>query len=283
VPFHVPLDTAQADFPEYSFVRALTPSEQKAAFHVRTASGEDLCLKLIAPDYEIDRLNREILALQSIDHPNVVQLREYTFSSRPGQQRHFIIEEFVEGEDLSSRIATGQPWPLSEVAKFFSALFSGLQALHALRIVHRDLKPSNIRVRTDGSPVIIDFGLARHLGLPDLTKTSDGAEIGTPLYFAPEQWNGTKRDVDHRTDLFAAGILLHQALTGEHPFFQPGMSRVALKDATCTSTTFQTRPAYTQLRKEWALITSRLLEKERVRRPASASQVSGILSKLGVA
>src|ERR1022692_1514960 len=60
--------------------------------------------------------------------------------------------------------------------------------------------------------------VARHLGLPDLTKTSIGAAVGTPAYFAPEQWEGSRRDIDHRRDLFAAGILLYQALLGRHPF-----------------------------------------------------------------
>jgi Ser/Thr protein kinase RdoA (MazF antagonist) len=80
MPYTVDIQTAIAMFPEYTFVCPLTPSEQKAAFHVKTATGADLCLKLIAPHYERDRLDREIQALQSIDNPNVVKLVEYTFS-----------------------------------------------------------------------------------------------------------------------------------------------------------------------------------------------------------
>src|SRR5882724_108382 len=91
MPYRVDIKDAQQTFPDYCFIRQLTPSEQKAAFHVKDKAGNNLCLKLIAPNYERDRLDREIQALQTIDHPNVVRLIEYTFSSKAGQQRHYII------------------------------------------------------------------------------------------------------------------------------------------------------------------------------------------------
>jgi eukaryotic-like serine/threonine-protein kinase len=161
MPYTVDIKDAEKMFPDYKFVRPLTPSEQKAAFQIEDKEGKMLCLKLIAPSYERDRLDREITALQSIDHRNVVKLVEYTFSSTQGQQRHYIIEEFVEGQDLQATLIPGKPWPLKEATLFFSALCAGLFALKEKGIVHRDIKPANIRVRPDGSPVIIDFGLAR--------------------------------------------------------------------------------------------------------------------------
>ena len=110
MPYTVDIKDAETMFPDYTFIRALTPSEQKAAFHVKDKAGADFCLKLIAPNYERDRLDREILALQTINHPNVVRLIEYTFSSKPGQQRHYIVEEFIEG-----RRFTGQAHPREAV------------------------------------------------------------------------------------------------------------------------------------------------------------------------
>src|SRR5687768_8494773 len=138
--------------------------------------------------------------------------------------------------------------------------------MHDKHIVHRDLKPKNVRVRADGSPVIIDFGLARHLSLPDLTKTADGAAIGTPIYFAPEQAdpNSTKREIDRRTDLFALGVMLYQALTGRHPFAQPAMSYSKLCDAICKSQDHLNQPEFTALPAEWRTLLTRLLEKDRV-------------------
>ncbi len=281
MPFIVPIDQARAEYPEFTFISGLTPSEQKAAFHVRNSAGEDLCLKIIAPSFDMDRLQREILALQAISHRNVVSLREYTFTTAHGKQRHYLIEEFVAGHDLTQELQAGVPWPLDRAQTFFSDLCDGLGALRAAAVVHRDLKPSNIRVRVDGSPVIIDFGLARHLGLSDLTRTADGAAIGTPLYFAPEQFSGTKHDIDHRTDLFAVGVLLYQAVVGHHPFLTNSMTTLQeLRDAVCLSNQFGNDPVISALPPRWRILITRLLEKERARRPQEASQVAAILRKL---
>ena len=143
-------------------------------------------------------------------------------------------------------------------------------------------KPENIRVRPDQTPVIIDFGLARHLGLPDLTQTSLGAGIGTPIYFAPEQFDGTKHDIDHRTDLFALGILIYEAITGESPFFHNTMTtRAQLRQAVCESNVHLTKPSFLALDQGWKVLLTRLLEKERAKRPADAGQVGRLLRKLG--
>jgi len=283
MPYSVSITDAEKMFPDFTFVRALTPSEQKAAFQVKDkATNTDLCLKMIAPNYERDRLDREIQALQSINHPNVVKLIEYTFSSKAGYQRHYIVEEFIEGQDLTAILIPSKPWDVKAVAGFFSAVCDGLFAMHQKEIVHRDLKPANIRVRPNGSPVIIDFGLARHLNLPDLTLTTAGAAIGTPRYFAPEQFDGTKHDIDHRTDLFALGILVYEALTGESPFYNSKMtSRAQLRQATCESTVHLTKPLFQALDPKWRSLVTRLLEKERARRPSDAQQVGLLLRKLG--
>lgn len=281
MPFTVPINDAQADFPEYKFIQALTPSEQKAAFHVQNANGEDLCFKIIAPNYSVDRLQREIIALQTLDHPNVVSLREYTYSSTPTQQRHYMIEDFIDGEDLADRLTASVPWSRVDTANFFIPLSEGLNALYEAKIVHRDLKPNNIRVRPDGSPVIIDFGLARHLDKSDITLTVEGAAIGTPVYFAPEQFIGTKREIDHRTDIFAVGIIMYQALTGNHPFAQSRQTRQQLSDAICSSDAHLNTIEFRSLPSQWKLLVSKLLEKERGKRIQNARQISTILQKIG--
>ena len=281
MPFVVPLDKAQAEYPEYIFIEALTPSEQKAAFHVEDQAGNHCCLKIIAPNYDVVRLQREILALQSLAHPNVAKFKEYTCSYKEGHNRHCLVEEYIDGTDLSNKFQKDQEWSKSDASKFFAELCDGLSALEEKNIVHRDLKPSNIRVRSSGSPVIIDFGLIRCLDLPDRTRTVNGAAIGTPPYFAPEQFQGTKYDIDHRTDLFAVGILLYEALFAQHPFNRSGMSYQELSEAVCNSDDHLNVTQFAALPDKWRLIIEKLLEKERSKRPYSALQVASILRKIG--
>jgi len=279
MPFNITIEDAKKQFPSLTFVKSLTPSEQKAAFHVVDSEDNNLCLKIIAPNYDIARLNREIHALQTVDHPNVAKLKEYVYSSKNGQQEHYMIEEYIEGRDMTA-ILEGI-WDFNNVVSFFSQLCDGLEALRKTHIVHRDLKPSNIRVRTTGEPVIIDFGLARILNLPDVTATIEGAKIGTPMYFAPEQFKGTKRDIDHRTDLFALGTLMFQAITGTHPFFITQMTMKALEDAVCLSSDYKNNSIFRSLDVKIQLLINKLLKKERVNRPTCAGQVKKILNMIG--
>ena len=281
MPYEVSIEGAKTLYPDYVFIAPLTPSEQKAAFHVRDKSGQDLCLKLIAPDYDLDRLKREIDALRKLNHPNVARLVEYVFASSASQQKHHIVEEFISGSDLSASLENGAPWYIKEAAAFCRDLANGLEQLRIIKVVHRDLKPSNIRRREDGSPVIIDFGLARHLELPDLTRTADGAEIGTPVYFAPEQFEGTKHDIDHRTDLFAFGILCYFALIGRHPFLGASpLTYGVVRLSICESNTWQEDERFQALPPNWQIILKKLLAKSRGDRPHSAGLVANLLDKI---
>jgi serine/threonine protein kinase len=280
MPFTVPMSVAATQFPEYKFIAPLTPSVQKAAFHVKDTSGNDLCLKIISPDYDIDRLSREIQALQELNHPNVVRLIGYTRSLVAGNQKHYMIEQFIEGCDLSVLLHSGFQ-NRSDIANLFVGISDGLSALADHNIVHRDLKPSNIRVKPDGTSVIIDFGLARLLTLPDLTPTSQGAAIGTLMYFSPEQCRGNKHNIDHRTDLFALGIMLYEALIGRHPFCIGNMTDSQLRDAICDSEDCFNDPKFVTLPTPWKILVKKLLSKERAIRPLKAHQVSAIFHKIG--
>jgi eukaryotic-like serine/threonine-protein kinase len=281
VPFSVPIESARAQFPNFEFITALTPSAQKAAFHVRRQN-KDFCLKIIAPNQALDRVQREVLAMQSIEHPNVVRLLEYEYSARAGTARHYLVEEFIPGNDLSAHMVSGQRWPVERIIAVFGPVCDGLAELQAHQIVHRDLKPSNIRIRTDGTPVIIDFGLARLLDMESLTQTHEGAMFGTPRYFAPEQFKGTKRDIDHRTDLYTLGVLLYEAAVGKHPSYSSQMQTInELSEAVCHSESFIDESTFQALPSNLRLIIRRLLEKERARRPASASVVATLLRALG--
>lgn len=280
--FTVAIDSARKLVPEYKFLKALTPSAQKAAFHVQDSDGRDLCLKIISPNVDptdMVRIQREIKAMHEIVHAGVARFVDYEFTSRNGVVRHFTVEEFIDGADLTHVLGT--PWPLKKAVAFFLELAHGLGAIHAKQIIHRDLKPSNIRVKTSGAPVIIDFGMSRHLALPDITQTFEGAQIGTPAYFAPEQWRNTKREIDERTDLFAFGVIMHTALVGSHPFMDGRpLTRQTLEAAICDSHDYQNKAAFAKLPDEVKTLVKWLLGKNRSDRPRYCEQIIEVLNKL---
>lgn len=277
MPFQIPIEEARRLFPDYDFVQSLTASEQKAAFHVRSSGGDDLCLKIVNPNFGLDRLPREVEAMIRVSHPNVVEFVEYNFTVKRTESLHYIIEKFIEGTDLSA--ALGTQWDHSRTAQVFAELLDGLDELRKVNIVHRDLKPSNIRMRADGKPVIIDFGLARHLDLPDITKT--GMLVGTPLYFAPEQFTGDRRLIDHRTDLFPVGLLLFYALVGRHPFESAVGDFNTLADAITGSEDHFNHPDFTNLPKNWQIVVKKLLSKQREGRFNDAAQAATAIRRVG--
>lgn len=280
--FQVDIQIARREHPHYEFLSALTPSAQKAAFRVRK-DGRDFCLKIIAPNQSLERVQREVLAMQSIEHPNVAKIVEYEYSARHGATRHFLIEEYIDGADLSQKFGSDKTWGIKEVKEIFVPLARGLEALANSGIVHRDLKPSNVRIRPSGEPVIIDFGLARMLDMDSLTPTVEGAMLGTPRYFSPEQIRGTKRDIDHRTDLYALGVMLFEATVGRHPSLSETPKTMdELDQAICDSKAFLSDERFIALPKKMQLLIGRLLEKERGRRPARAAMVAELLDSIEV-
>jgi serine/threonine protein kinase/tetratricopeptide (TPR) repeat protein len=165
------------------------------------------------------RLLREARAAASVSHPNICQL--YDLGEHEGEI--YIAMELLEGEPLSARIARGA-LAVSEAIQIALPVLAALEALHRRGIVHRDLKPSNIFLTPFGVK-LLDFGLARAAGdaLPadeTLAVTMAGTIVGTPHYLAPEQLRG--EPFDHRADLFAAGAVLYEMLTGHLAFGAPG-------------------------------------------------------------
>lgn len=131
----------------------------------------------------------------------------------------YLVMELIAGRSVKDRLPD-LPLPTAEVADLGARIADALEDLHRQRVVHLDLKPSNIMVRDgSGDAVLLDFGLARHLDLPDLPAEELEGPIGTGAYIAPEQLLGTRNDP--RSDLFALGVLLYFFATGERPFGEP--------------------------------------------------------------
>jgi eukaryotic-like serine/threonine-protein kinase len=193
--------------------------------------GRRVALKTIthSDDESRRRFQREARAAASVSHPNACQI----FEIGEDAGRLFIAMELLDGEPLSERLKRG-PLTLAESLRLGREMLAALDALHAQGVIHRDVKPSNVFLTSRGTK-ILDFGLARPLSSDsggalslesDLTRS--GLIVGTPRYMAPEQVLGDPIDV--RTDVFAAGAVLFEALAGRVAF--PGTKSVEVMHAT---------------------------------------------------
>src|SRR5687768_14532356 len=173
------------------------------------------------PD-RLARFDREARTLGALNHPNIAQI----YGLEQSGSTRALVMEFVEGEDLSARIARG-PIPVDEAMALAFQIAAALESAHELGIIHRDLKPANVRVREDGVVKVLDFGLAKAMetgssvGHASATLTSPaftahGVILGTAGYMSPEQARG--RAVDRRADIWAFGVVLYEMLTGARLF-----------------------------------------------------------------
>ncbi len=174
-----------------------------------------VALKFLPPhlsqaEEEKKRFIHEAKAASALDHPNICSIYEID-ETEDGQM--FIAMACYEGESLKDRIDRG-PLPIDEAIDIAIQITQGLEKAHSKEIVHRDIKPANVLITEDSQVKIVDFGLAKLAGRTMLTK--EGTTLGTVAYMSPEQTKGT--DVDHRTDIWALGVILYEMLAGDCPF-----------------------------------------------------------------
>ena len=157
---------------------------------------------------ERQRLLTEARAAAALDHPSIAPIFEVDETEDVGV---FLVMAFYDGDTLDARIAHG-PMPPSDACRIARDIADALAAAHARGITHRDLKPPNILLTRSGSVKLLDFGVAKIVGVD---QTQVGQVLGTIAYMAPEQKRGER--VDSRVDVWALGIVLHEMLTGERP------------------------------------------------------------------
>lgn len=193
------------------------------------ALGKRVVVKLLQerhanrPDY-IDRMRIEAQALAKISHPNLVQVTDF---GQTAQGRTFLVMERLRGRNLREELELRKFIPVLEAMNIVRQSLQGLAAAHDAGIVHRDVKLENLFLCDSTSNrravKVLDFGVAKVIGvtgentpLPLAFPTAEGVAMGTPRYFSPEQARG--REVDWRTDVYAAGIVLYTLVTGRGPF-----------------------------------------------------------------
>jgi serine/threonine-protein kinase len=155
------------------------------------------------------RFRREAQAAGRLTHPNVVAV--YELGEDAGTT--FIAMEFVKGRSLKEYLEQRTRFTTPQLARIMTELLAALDYSHRNGVVHRDIKPANVMILEDGTVKVADFGIAR-IEQSNLTQT--GMILGTPSYMSPEQFMG--QTVDGRSDLFSAGVILYELLTGEKPF-----------------------------------------------------------------
>ncbi|GMR24358.1 MAG: hypothetical protein BMS9Abin37_2890 [Acidobacteriota bacterium] len=222
--------TAGQKLAHYEIVEAIGKGGMGEVYRARdTKLGRDVAIKILPEEFAQDkerlaRFQREAKVLASLNHPNIASIH----GLEEHQANPFLVMELVDGETLEERITRG-PIPLDEATALFIQIAEGLEAAHEKRIIHRDLKPANVKIGSDGRVKILDFGLAKAFAAeadvpeassslsPTLTRsTALGVILGTAAYMSPEQAKG--KTLDRRTDIWAFGCCLYEALTGRRAF-----------------------------------------------------------------
>ena len=252
--------------------------------------GRRVALKFLPPELAsetavLDRFMLEARSASALNHPGICTI--YAVEAADGHS--FIAMELLEGESLDRKLA-GAPLPLDRVLEIGLQLADALDAAHAKGIVHRDIKPANIFIGPRGQAKILDFGLAKltrardraletvatQVGPAPTHLTNPGSTVGTVSYMSPEQARG--EELDTRTDLFSAGIVLYQMATGALPF--PGKTSAVIFNAILDrepAPPAQLNPALPSKLEE---IIGKALEKDPDLRYQTAADLRGDLKRL---
>ncbi len=175
----------------------------------RTVAIKILSENLAASTEFMERFRREARTAANLRHPNVITVFDFGEDERGVP---YLVLEYIEGPTLADLMDSGLED--SRVPNLLDQIAAGLDYAHARGVIHRDIKPGNVLMTDDGRAVLADFGLAWLLEGAHLTLT--GGVIGTPEYMSPEQASG--EPIDHRSDIYALGVVLYEMLVGERPF-----------------------------------------------------------------
>jgi eukaryotic-like serine/threonine-protein kinase len=234
-------------------------------------SGGAVALKFLSDSLAEDtvlkrRFQREARAAAALDHVNIGAIHGVEETK---EGRLFLVMPYYGGGTLKSAIAKG-PLPVTQAIGCAAQVAEGLAHAHAAGVIHRDIKPANLMFAGDGSLKILDFGIAKIAG-EKLTRT--GLVLGTLAYMSPEQAGGGT--LDHRTDLWALGVVFHEMLAGRPPFSAPSIELLF------RAVRHDEPPAIRSLRaevpREVEAVVSRLLQKDPGRRYRDAGSVAAAL------
>jgi HAMP domain-containing protein/predicted Ser/Thr protein kinase len=231
--------------------------------------------ELIASDTTaLERFKSEIRLARKISHRNVVRTHDL------GESRglYFITMEFVEGKSLKELVRLRGRLPVQVMLPIAKQLCRALEVAHEAGVIHRDIKPQNMVVEGDGTLKVMDFGIARLAKRkPSQGLTEVGTVIGTPEYMAPEQLLGD--EIDARADIYSAGVVMYECLTGRPPFEAP--SPMVLIAKVLDETADSPHALHAEIPVGLSAIVMKAMAREREARPASAKALHDALEALG--
>jgi len=241
-------------------------------FRGRELDGSPVAVKVLKPRYAGDpqferRFRNEAEMAAQLQHPNIIRIR---FVARSGSYVYFGMD--LCADSLAARLQREGPLPEPDIVQITEDVAQGLRFAHGRGVIHRDLKPDNILLRSDGSAVISDFGIARALS-GHVASTGVDMAIGTPQYLSPEQAQG--RPLDARLDFYALGITLFKAAAGEVPFASSDWFELARMHVEDTPPSLRKRRP--ELSKRFERIVMKCLAKHPDDRYRDASELLGDL------
>jgi serine/threonine-protein kinase len=252
-----------------SNVSQLARGGQKVVYSATHPTYGNIVVKLF---FKTDaRSQREIDISAESDFSCVPKIYETGHVTYTGSDTLYVIEQRVEGEELRKRLERGERFSLKEAVDFLEQGLSFIKELEGENIVHRDIKPENIIASVEGKIYFLDFGIARVLGVPSLTKTEALVGPHTPGYAAPEQFNNLKSGIDSRADLFSIGVVTYECLSGKNPFREGATSHLDILQRTETITPVSFQIAGDTQQQFMGLLSS-LMGKFPSRRPKDANQ-----------
>jgi serine/threonine protein kinase len=225
---------------------------------------------------KLQRFQREAESASKLSHPNIAviyDLGELT-AGRP-----FISMEFIEGISLTEMLQEKGRLSPDECIALFSQICDGLEAIHKLGLIHRDLKPSNVKVSVSGAVKILDFGLAKWILQEQDALTRSDESLGTPTYMSPEQCLG--KDLDARSDVYALGCMMYEALTGAKPFVADNSLRYMQMHVQMEPARFRTVSPELKIPRFLELVVFKALAKNPRERFASAAELKAALHDPG--
>ncbi|GIK17902.1 MAG: serine/threonine protein kinase [Leptolyngbya sp. PLA2] len=226
-----------------------------------------------------NRFEREVQVLGQLSHPNIVGIHD---SGTTADGSVFYVMDYVAGDSLEAHLFKRERRPIVETLAMFIKICDAVNAAHLRGIIHRDLKPANVRVRSDGEPVVVDFGLAKTpmgAGAAEpAVMTVTGQFIGSLPWASPEQATGAAGAVDVRSDVYSLGVMLYQLLVGRFPYDVAGNMRDVLDNIQRAEPT-PPRSLRPELDADLEAIVLKCLEKDREARYQSAGDLARDLKR----